>query len=163
MTSNQAKNFIEQVLQGLWPRWIPKDFETQSLLRRLAYYDFERAKMVVENLFYSDTKERRIEPPIGQIFKRLNDSAKLKEGRIALFYEIFDQNCSRRNFKFFGNLSPFGGFPPHERIAEEAEQKRRWYSGRYKSNFIIQYHDALPTEKVAATAEKPVEQDDIPF
>jgi hypothetical protein len=51
MLDSETKELIEEVLQGLWPNWKPKEVEYQVWAKKLQRYDFEQSKNIITEWF----------------------------------------------------------------------------------------------------------------
>jgi hypothetical protein len=144
MTDLEAKNFVEQVLQGLWPRWEPKDEELRGWVSRLAKYDYDRGRQAVNNAFF-DSDSHRIAPSPGKVFAALRQHARLesqkKQGEPLLLYEVVKEGKDK-GMRFF---LPSGEPRNRQQLQEEAERVRQNCNGMYKTNHIVRWHyDAVP-------------------
>ena len=74
MTTLEAKKIVEEVLQGLWPRWSPNTYEVTSWVNKLRTYHYEKAEKAINTMFY-EIEKRSIEPPAGRIVARLKAEA----------------------------------------------------------------------------------------
>lgn len=74
MDSTQANRFIEEVIQGFYPRWNPQDFELRAWMRELRKYDYQKARKVITNLFFR-LNSRTIDPPAGKLIDALKNDA----------------------------------------------------------------------------------------
>jgi len=138
MTSNEAEQFIEQVLKGLWPRWQPHDEEIRGWKARLQHYDYEKSRASLNNLFFSSST-RGIEPPPGKIINALRKARQKqidKERGCVLFYTLVREHLfnagKRRGMKFYGKE----GCDPAA-IENEAENMREKCNALYGCNHII--------------------------
>jgi hypothetical protein len=74
MDNMQASCFIEEVIQGFYPRWKPQDFELRAWMRELRKYDYQKARKVITNLFFR-LNTRTIDPPAGKLIDALRSDA----------------------------------------------------------------------------------------
>ena len=140
MTNEEAKRFVSEVLQGLWPRWQPKEEEVRGLTERLRPYDYEKSRTIVNNVFFA-SESRGIDPPAGKILKALRCSRQcLAEQRRAVkLYtlvkeELFNKG-KRMGIKFFGDDNK-----DSNEIEKEAEYMRGKCNALYGCNHIVIRH-----------------------
>ncbi len=161
MTSQEAENFIEQELKGLWPDWNPTDAEFRLWQRELEKVDYNLTKGSVSNWYIAQERHRK-RPILGQL-RRLfrKTAANVEELRKAsepvLLYEIVKEtNIVKRTYKdpktsedigytshvgqrFFMNCRDNLPADPHN-IEAEAEWKRQQFNEIYGGNHIIYRH-----------------------
>ncbi len=61
----ESIKFIEEVLQGFWPKWDFTDAQTEGWVNRLRRYDYAKAKKCIENYAFDRVKQGQ--PPNGAI------------------------------------------------------------------------------------------------
>lgn len=71
MTDNEATQFIENVLKGLWPSWSPTDMQYGLWISKLRNYDYFKAERELKN-WICETDYVAKAPAIGKILKYFN-------------------------------------------------------------------------------------------
>lgn len=71
MTNNEAEQFVNKVLRGLWPSWKPTDIFLDLWVSKLGNYDYFRAEQELKN-WLCETDYITKTPPINKILKYLN-------------------------------------------------------------------------------------------
>jgi len=161
MTLQEAENFINIELKGLWPDWNPTDAEARLWARELMKVDYNLTKNSISNWYIRQERTRK-RPFLGQLRKLFRktvaDVEEQKElSEPVLLYEIVkESNIVKRFFKdhrtgedveytshpgqkFY--LSRRNKLPvdPHN-IEAEAENKRERFNQAYGGNHIIYRH-----------------------
>lgn len=168
MTPEEAKNFIEQELKGLWPDWNPTDAEFRLWQRELEKVDYNLTKNSINNWYIRQERTRK-RPFLGQLRKLFKKTAAtIEEQRESsepvLLYEIVkESNIVKRFFKDHrtsedieytshpGQAFSLGcrdDLPTDPHIIEdEAERMRQKFNEFYGGNHIIyRYWEKLYSE-----------------
>jgi hypothetical protein len=158
MTETEAKNFVSEVLKGLWPRWTPKDYEIKGWLERLSPFDFGRAQKAVNNVFFAQ-ESRGIDPPAGRILQALRTSAVVytekKKNNPVLLFEII-KDGRETGEKFFANVP--ANVPPQQEIENMAERTCKKFNEIYGDKHYFVLAGMEQKKEVAIEQE-----DNIPF
>lgn len=71
MTEIDARQFITNVMQGLWPSWKPSDILLELWVSKLRNYDYFKAEREIKN-WMCETDYVAKAPAIGKILKYFN-------------------------------------------------------------------------------------------
>ena len=138
MTNEEAKQFVQNVLKGLWPRWEPNEEELRGWVRRLEPCDYEKSRLAVNNMFFESTS-RGIDPPAGKIIKLLRKQITARQSEPVLLYTLIRERLyeigRRKGMNYYGD----SGKDP-KAIENEAENMRERCNQMYGENHIIMRH-----------------------
>ncbi len=103
MTSQEAENFINTELKGLWPDWNPTDAEARLWARELMKVDYNLTRTSINNWYITQERTRK-RPFLGQLrrlFRRvISEQERKKENEPVLLYEIIkESNIVKQMYK----------------------------------------------------------------
>lgn len=144
MNDSETVQFIETVLNPLWPRWKCGDEESRMWVKTLSHYDYNLARQAVNNLFISQ-EHRGIEPVISKIVNAVRKIQQIKNptgGEPVLLYTIIKESLYQagKNPRIYGKGFYVGNsnlVPAPEEIERMAERDRQHASQMYAANHII--------------------------
>lgn len=145
MENSEAIDFIGKIKE-YYPRWQAGQTEIDEWLKRLKFYDFEKAQQAL-NDFIFETRTRTVEPPAGKIIAILKDRALIKRERseetIMTTYYIECIEAPERNPNFNVGLQRgvFAADPNNQNdpdyMLKAAETMRSKYENLYDGKWII--------------------------
>lgn len=160
MTSQEAENFINTELKGLWPDWTPTDAEFKLWTRELMKVDYFPTKSSIDNWYIRQTKTYK-RPKLGQLrllFRKIISEKERRERNepILLFTIVKESRIVEKSFtdsrtdeiveytsmpgqRFFIGRREMLPVDP-EVIEQEAERKREGFNNLYGGNHIIVRH-----------------------
>ena len=157
MTSQEAENFINTELKGLWPDWNPTDAEVRLWLQELMKVDYFPTKSGIDNWYIRQTTTYK-RPRLGRLrplFRKIiSEKERREQNEPVLLYTIVkESNIVERSFKDFRSgenveyTSMIGQefsvgrrdmLPADPRIIEqEAERERERFNEFYGGNHVI--------------------------
>lgn len=160
MTSQEAENFINTELKGLWPDWNPTDAEFKLWSQELMKVDYFPTKSSIDNWYIRQTRLYK-RPNLGRLrplFKKIiSEKERREQNEPVLLYTIVkESNIVERSFidsrtgetveytSMIGQRCSIGRrdmLPADPQVIEiEAEQKRQRFNDLYGGNHIIVRH-----------------------
>lgn len=157
MTSQEAENFINTELKGLWPDWTPTDAEFKLWAQELMKVDYFPTKSSIDNWYIQQTRPYK-RPFLGRLrplFKKIiSEKDRREQNEPVLLYTIVkESNIVERSFKdartgenveytsMIGQEFSIGRrdmLPSDPEIVEaEAERNREQFNNLYGSNHIV--------------------------
>ncbi len=157
MTSQEAENFINTELKGLWPDWNPTDAEVRLWLQELMKVDYFPTKNSIDNWYIRQTRPYK-RPNLGRLrplFKKIiSEKERREQNEPVLLYKIikesriversFIDGRTGKNVEYtsmpgqefsIGHQDKLPSDP--EIIEAEAERKRERFNDLYGGNHII--------------------------
>lgn len=104
MDSTQAQLIIEEVIQGLFNRWKPQEYELRSWIAELRKYDYDKARKAITVLFFR-LGTRNVDPPAGKIIDTLKEYASIPHAEPETVLTSFYVQCAEapaRNPRLLG-------------------------------------------------------------
>ena len=144
MTNDQANQFVEEVLRGLWSRWTPNDEEIRGWVVRLIRFDYGRAQKAVNELFFSTPN--RVNPPPQKVMAALRDKALIpvtkEESEPVVIFSIVKErylNEGKRRFLFEKRfcVSNKRAVPAREEIERRAGIIQAGMNDLYHENHVV--------------------------
>lgn len=141
MDKIEAIGFVDRVLKGLWPDWLPTDIQNSLWIRKLQKYNYGRAEKAITD-WLSEQEYWAKAPKIGKILKALDSRKATEEIRHedyepVCLYEIFDQDNLKRNQGFWVGTKK--EIPIQQEIEHQAERDRENMARLYGGNWIVSY------------------------
>lgn len=138
MTTVEAQDFVEKVLQGLWSVWKPKDEELSLWIERLRIYDYELCRQAIRN-WYMQQRKSTMRPPMGLVLnvfrKTLQGAIANKKNEPVLLYTIAKERLMKHGKGFYVGTSR--KVPSSEEIECRAEKDRRQANYMYQENHVV--------------------------
>jgi hypothetical protein len=162
MTTQEAENFVNTELKGLWPDWTPTDAEIRLWLRELEKADYFPTRANIQNWFIQQTYpgKRPIIGKVRHLFCRILTKQQREEQTepVLLYTIVKESNIKQKQIRDFktgeytsveytsmpgqnfclGNRSKLPADP--EIIEQEAEQNRQRFNEIYGGNHIVIRH-----------------------
>jgi len=157
MTSQEAENFINTELKGLWPDWNPTDAEFKLWSQELMKVDYFPTKSSIDNWYIRQTRPFK-RPSLGRLrplFRKIiSEQQRREQNEPVLLYTIVkESNIVERSFKdsrtgedveytsMIGQRCSIGHrdrLPADPQVIEvEAERERERFNNLYGGNHII--------------------------
>lgn len=157
MTSQEAENFINTELKGLWPDWNPTDAEFKLWSQELIKVDYFPTKSSIDNWYIRQTTTYK-RPRLGRLrplFKKIiSEKERREQNEPVLLYTIVkESDITQRSFKDLktGEKVEYTSMPgqrftasrPHrlpadpQIIESEADRMRERFNDFYGGNHII--------------------------
>jgi len=136
MSDEDATRIIDQVLKAHWPNWNFNGEETLVWIRELRKYDYELAKIAINNFYLAQTKQGK--PAPAHLLAALNRTARKQQKRESeinepvLLFEIISEYRTRGQ-RFFCNPPK----PADPEIEAYSERCRQAFNAMYGGNHII--------------------------
>lgn len=160
MTSQEAENFINTELKGLWPDWNPTDAEFKLWSQELMKVDYFPTKSGIDNWYIRQTTTYK-RPRLGRLrplFRKIISEQERREQNepILLFTIVKESDIAQRFYKdpktsedveytsMIGQEFSVGHrdkLPTDPEVIEaEAERKRERFNNLYGKNHIVYRH-----------------------
>lgn len=157
MTLQEAENFINTELKGLWPDWNPTDAEVRLWLQELMKVDYFPTKHSIDNWYIRQARPYR-RPNLGRLrplFKKIiSEKERREQNEPVLLYTIVkESDIVERSFKDgrTGEKVEYTSMPGQEFsvgrrdmlpadpqiIESEAERMRERFNEFYGGNHIV--------------------------
>ena len=134
MTESEAMEFIEKILKSHWPNWTFSGEETLVWIRELRKYNYNLAKVAVNNFYMSQTKQGK--PAPAHLLMALTKNARVQQQKQSnepvLLFEIIKEG-RKRGQRFFQNLPK----PSNQEIEACSERGRMAFNALYGGNHYV--------------------------